>query len=397
MADLEVKLKSIDDSAKKLRYPSRTIEMRYDGTSIQTPTRCSTAYEYNQKANIPIEIPLRNPVSLKLKRLSRAQLEKLLTENGTYGRLLRNISYDTSVAQYSVLRFVSVQPSLGAEKDKQSAMELLSESKLRQRFLRLLIQMQTQAGLTTVTIPYLNLGFDILKEIIKAVNDDCEKNNLTPLFFVDLKYNNFSKLLSWLINKTNCNLIGLLYKAYESAPISYETLYEYHDKDVAFLMADVPRYDKNHYDFATMHSLPFLGNDLFAIQTPHPYIPDENNPKKTEPKPRLDSIRVFRRSELKVDAIKSINNLDFLLTDIDGTNDSSLRKMLSNIEDVNYKEDNYDSLNGFTRVHELITSSSEFSTVQKYIRDNSSKDYIEEKKILKQILPPKGDSRISDM
>lgn len=382
MTSLKVKLKSVDRSSRYL-YPSRTLELTHQNVTIQTPSRAATLYEFREKAMVPTDIPINNPALLNVRRLSAKNLSLLMTNDG-YRDLFDKISRANILTQYSMFKSFLLQPTVTAQKGQKSAMAILKEGpKLLDNFLRLLIQLQNQAGLDIISIPYLNLPLADLQRIIKDLKKDIEKIGKTPLFYIDMKYEHFSRLIPWLVNLIGVDLIGLLYKSFASASNSYGVLSEFVDRDVAFAMVDVKRVGT--LDFATMHSLPFLGNDLYSVETPHP-----SHSKEPSSDPRINKIKLFRKFELTITPIKSVNRTANLLEEIGKDQDAPLQEMISHVEEVNTDIKKYHALNGFSRVHELITSTNEFGNFRKYIKSDSSADYVKEKTLLEKILSTTG-------
>jgi hypothetical protein len=66
--------------------------------------------------------------------------------------------------------------------------------------------------------------------------------------------------------------------------------------------------------------------------------------------------------------------------------DSIIENILEHYEEVRTDEDKYSVLNALSKVTELNSSFAEFTSFQKYVNDNSTKDYLQEKKVLQEAL-----------
>lgn len=396
---VDVKVKAIDYSARYL-YPNRTIEIKTKTSreGILTPIRAATSYEYKEKARVPTDIPINNQISVNIEMLSYNRFEKLLTTNHYFGKLMRRMDLNNRLAQYSDFRVTLLQPTITPKKDpktkrkiRDSPMEILQKnSSLRERFIRFIIKLQQATGLDIITIPFLNLPFHVFQDMITEIDKSIERIDRQALFFVDIGYEKFESAIELIADELEATMVGLIFKRYRSFPLSYEVLSRYIDKDIAFFTVQVNRYDSNYDDISTMHYLPFFGNDVYAVKTPAPFGPS----KKTEeeptrpPKPpqdRLQYIRLFDKESLRVSPVSYEPAIVEKLAN-EYRHDDIVTNILENYREASSDDEKYKVLRAFSKVSELNSSLSEFERFQDYIRQNSTRDYIQEKKTLQRTL-----------
>jgi len=375
-----VKILEIDDSLKLLQ-PTRAIEIKTNKGITITPNRCATSYEFYRKAELPTEITVDNPVSIYNKKLTGKEVENLLTTNEEYGKQLKSIEKVDRITEYSTLHASTFQLAESSSTGN-SPMETLKEGENLDKFLRFLIDMQNEAMHDIVSIPALNLPLNTLKKELKNANDAIRKLNKQPLFSIDLKYDKFKEILDYVESEFQTNFINLIYRKKRDYPQHYDHLRNFARKDIAFIMTDVNRIDFDHEGLSTMHYMPFLGNDLFAVETPGLAIPKKN----TVPKPKnITNLKILKEDEL---TIKSIIDNDVsskkILDQIGNPLANDLDLNLSNIEEAKTDNKKYKILNALTKIQELKVSSEEFTKLTIHVRERSSKDYVKSKINLEQ-------------
>jgi hypothetical protein len=394
MKTIDVKIKSLDESTQFLYPSSRSIEIRTKSNSIMTPTRAATDYEYHQKARVPTDIPVDNPVYASVQDLSFSEFDKFMHQNGYYAKLIRKMELKSRLSQYSDLRLFLVKPTKSDRKDdatgetRYAPMTLLKQnSALLERFIRFIIQMQLEAEVNPITIPFIELPFSAYKKLVVQAARDIESKGKQPVFFIDLGYENFEEIIDLLANQLDLNLIGLYFKSYRYAHLSYEVLREYFSRDVAFFATHVNRTDLN--DISTMHYLPFFGNDIYAIKRPIGFQKmvrdDEGRKTKILPEYSVNKIQFFDKESLRVQPItKTPLLVDNYVNEY--SHDFLIQNMLKNYRNADGFKDKYEVLSAFSKVSELRSSSKEFENFQRYVRQNSAIEYINEKAVLKRTL-----------
>lgn len=399
MTIVDVKVKAIDYSARYL-YPNRIVEIRTKPPhqSILTPVRAATSYEYREKAKVPTDIPINNQFSINIEKLSYTRFEKLLTTNHYFGKLMRKMDLNNRLAQYSDLRVTLLQPTITPKKDpktkrkiRDSPMEILQKnSSLRERFIRFIIRLQQETGSNIITIPFLNLPFHIFRNMTKEIDKGLQRIDGQALFFIDIAYEKFESAIELIADELEATMIGLIFKRYRRFPLSYEVLSRYIDRDVAFFTVQVNRYDSNYNDISTMHYLPFFGNDIYAVKTPAPFGPskkDEEEPTRP-PKPpqdRLRHIRLFDKESLRLSSVSYEPTIVEKLAD-EYRHDDIITNILENYREASSDDEKYKVLRALSKVSELNSSLSEFERFQDYVRQNSTRDYIQEKDTLQSAL-----------
>ncbi len=385
MTGVAVKLRAVDHSSPYL-YPSRTIEIRTSDGTFEGPVRAATFYEYHAKQKTPTAATLDSPALVNMKRLGSDQLRDLLSKNETYGKLLKAIETSSQNGQYASLKIAVLQPTRTPTEKEPAAMGLLREIRLREKFLRLIITLQQEAKLSVITIPFLELPLDEYKTLILQLSRALKDAGAEPMFLLDLNYAAFGDMLKLLVEEVASSIIGLLYRPYREYPINYDLVSQYHDRDVAFFMMNANRYDGGFDDIATMHYLPFFGNDVYAVRVPSSFHAKANDPPVStdspesevtaQTVPRLQQIRFLNRTNLKVKPLMPQLPSDSILADIEYQDQDLVAKMLANRNDVNANIRNYLALHYFSKVHELKTSLLEFGRLREFIEEGSTKEYI---------------------
>jgi hypothetical protein len=255
--------------------------------------------------------------------------------------------------------------------------------------------MQLAIGSDVVTIPVLDLPFSTMKGVFDDVSKSVERAGSQAFFVVDMKNSRFTQIVDYLIEDLRSNMIGLVYRDYLKNIHNYETVFRYADKDVAFVSLQVERFDENRENISTMHCLPFLTNDIYSVEIPAFGGPSKN--RKKSGAPRLDRVKLFDRTTLQVNKIVSFVNLEHKLKTEYG-DDVIVRDILENYREAEYDNDirKIQTLTAFSKVDELKSSSAEFSNLQQFINQESSKDYISEKKTLGKALSQVAQPSLAD-
>jgi len=399
----EVNVKAIDNSAPYLP-PTRTVELKTSNGNIVTPVRASTSYEFKKKAQVPTDIPIDTEISINVQKLNYKNLQNLLTTNGYLENLSRKIDLNNRLEQYSKLRVSLLQPTSSETRDPKSknviypsGMTLLQNNPTELiKFIRIVISAQHLMGLDLITIPFLDQPLEAMKTMILNVEKTVEKIDRQPFFVIDLKYPGFSQIIELLVKNLQQKIIGLIFRDYLKCVQSYEALSKYVDHDVAFFSLQVDRFDLDHDNLSTMHYLPFLGNDIYSVVTPGPFIPSPSNKDSSDTRVSgvhsLRNIRLFDKWSLQVNEIRSYEHLDEKISS-EYKEDDIIRVMLNNFAEAETDARKYGMLNAFSRVDELKSSLSEFNNLQRYIKQESTKDYLEEKETLQKALRPMSHAR----
>jgi hypothetical protein len=392
LTSVDVRLTTVDHSAPYL-YPTRALEIKTRKGFILTPTRASTSYEYRQKGRVPSAIPIDSELSVDVVKLNYKNLQYLINTNDYLVKLHRKIDLSSRLAQYSQIKVGLLQPTSSATIDPKtktikypSGMSLLKDPGQLDKFLRIIINLQALTDLDLITIPALDLPLSVLKKVYSDIDRSIEKINRQPLFVIDMKYHNpaaFSEIIDFLIKDLHANVIGLVFRDYVKTPQSYETISKYSDENIAFLSMQVERSDAKT-NLSTMHCLPFMGGDLYSVAIPGPFIPNESKPKATNVH-RLNGIKLFNTQSLELNQISLYPQLEFKVKN-QYSGDPIIKEMIDNYLEAETDDKKYTMLNAFSRVDELKSSFTEFSNLQKFIKQDSAKDYVSEKETLRKAL-----------
>jgi hypothetical protein len=371
----KIHLDEVDDSLKLLQ-PSRMVSIKTDKGIVISPTRCATSYEFNKKAELPTEIPVDNKVSIYVKKFTGKEISDLLTANFEYGKQLEAIERVDRNTEYSILHVCAFQLSETAKNGK-PPIEILKEKDNLRKFLRFMIDMQHDAKHDIISIPHLELPISQVKRILKEANDAIERLGKQALFSLDLRYRNFPELLDYVSSDLQPKLINLIYRKKRDVPQHYDYLGKFARKDIAFLMHDIDRIDFNADDISTMHYMPFLGNDFFAVEIPPPAIPKEGDFKKEK---NIASLKILNDNDLTIKPITTSGvSTRKILEDIGNPINDELDIKLNSIQEAKTDNIKYKILNALTRVHELKVSTKEFSSLSDHIGERSSIDYVKNK------------------
>ena len=394
---LSVKLKHIDDRMP-YGYPTRSIEIRTDSGTITTPTRMVTNHEYNQKVQTPSDITLDDTASLYMGRFSNNALKDFLTKDRPYELLCSRLRVHKQ-RTYAHLGLALLKPTSNAKQQ-----ELFSVEKHLQKFYRMIIRAQIDNGYDPISIPIprSTLG---AKLVMTDIQKMLEKNNLSCIFFFELG-KEFPELLRHAVDDLEQSVIGFQYKRFDKAVQSYESIRGYHDRDVAFVVANTQRCDYKFGNLSTVHYMPFLSNDIFATMVPGPMVPNDlpNDPQERDKEirsrrlQRLHRLQLFDKNRLTLNhLIQNRFDIDKLLTEIDQPNNFTLRAMLANFEEASTSDNDLklQRLSAFTKIHESKASSAELNEFSKRIKGNDVKEYVDEdgKNTLKRAIVQLGGGR----
>lgn len=394
---LTVKLKHIDDRMP-YGYPTRSLEIRTDSGIITTPTRMVTNHEYNQKAQTPSDITLDDTVSLYMGRFSYKALENFLTEDRPYELLCNRLRVHKQ-RTYAHLGITLLKPTSNPEQQ-----ELFSIEKHLQKFYRMIIRIQIDNGYNPVSIP-IPRNTPGAKQIMTDIYKMLEKDNLSCIFFFELG-KGFPELLHHAADNLEQPIIGFQYKRFDKAVQSYEAMRSYHDRDIAFIVANTLRSDSKFGNLSTVHYMPFLSNDVFSTMVPGPMIPDDlpNDPHERDKEMRsrrlqwLHRLQLFDKNQLTLNhLVQKRFDIDKLLIEIGQPNNTTLRTMLDHFEEAGMSDNDLKlrRLSAFTKIHESKASSAELNEFSKRIKENGVKEYVDEdgKNTLKRAVTQLGGGR----
>ena len=374
-----VKVMEIDDSFELLQ-PARAIEVRTDRGRVYTPNRCATVYEFNRKSEVPASVSITNPITVYGKRITGRDVHDLLNANNWFGAQVRRLERAARITEYSSLH-VPVFELARTSSVGPAPREILRDEKNRNRFLKQMISLQDDAGYGIVSIPHLELATEDVKSVMRKADAAIRKLGRQPLFSVDMRHAGFAELLDYLVRDLQAVMVNLRYGKRRDFSQEYLHLEKLADKDVAFLMTGVARADSDHEDLPTMHYMPFLGNDLFAVEAPPPAISPDDKPKN------IANLKALHRDELTILPVTDPRMSDLAVLDLEGNPISEdLHLHLRNVTEAARDAKKYAIINAITRIQELLGSTAEFSEMADHVRERSSRDYVKSKKGLERRL-----------
>lgn len=118
-------------------------------------------------------------------------------------------------------------------------------------------------------VPHLCLPFSDAK---KVAREAILRLGGQPLFSADVRRLGLGDLLDYLADDMQAAVTNLRYRKRRDVSQHYLHLESLAGRDVAFLMTGVARVDNDHGNLSTMHYMPFLDSDLFAVEAPLPVI-----------------------------------------------------------------------------------------------------------------------------
>lgn len=379
----KVHLENVDDSFTLLS-PSRTITIKTDRGSIIAPNRGASAYEFNRKKLLPSEIAINNPFTVYSKKFGGGEISRLLTTNTEFKNQTNSIERADHLTEYSTLHLCALSIA-STSTNGPSPMAILSKDDNLNEFLSSIIDMQVETNHDIISIPHIPLPLVELKKTLKTVDETVQKLGKQVFFSLDLRYDNFSELLEYLAIDLQAPILNLIYRKYRDARNNYRELRKYVRKDIAFVTTEIERMDIDHSNLSTMHYMPFLGNDLYSIETPPPNIPKPGKP----PKPKnLTNLRILNKDDLTLIPLNDGNIPNSkILSQLGNAVEDKLDEKLKHLTEAKSDSMKYDIINALTRVHELKISTSEFEQFQTHVTEKTSKDYVKSKTNFEDRLP----------
>jgi hypothetical protein len=263
--------------------------------------------------------------------------------------------------------------------------------------------MQVDLGLEIITIPFLNLPLQDYKLLIKEITNGVRNQNLEPFFIFDLDYgknNKFEDAISFFIKDMGIKLLGLRHKSFARNAVSYDILSNYVNSDVALFSYDVDRADMHNSDISTMHYLPFLGEDVYAVKSPK-FKPKADNKANSQKNmnpvthEKKEAIRIFDPRALLIrPASERIRNVDNILQEMDQVGNTRLFALIDEYDRTKTNPDELTIFRALSKFHELKSSTKEFEKLQKIVKSSESTEYIKDKDYLKSSLDSLGKKKI---
>ncbi len=357
-----------------------TLKIQHAKGIFETPNRVVNRHDLNAKDEIGADIPLtRTSKSFIVEEIiDQEKLNRIVNENGYLDTMVTKTNalahrVDTSNS------LVFLYPSLTNE-----AYEILNSSFRQYRdFLKFFCDVASYMNLETLLIPLIGNLEDTLKmvqsrqlQLIPVLGLKTETKILT---------NQFLKCRT--TGSNDIPLIAFRFAPYTKANKGYDLVMDnldrLHEDGQATMLVNVPR----NLDSGSLNvSAPHYGSFIMADIVAEKYHGKGFNPTKRR------SVRLFCRKDLVTPVIQP-SHLTNRKLDLESekqvfSNDKKLQELLERI--VENKTDEKDWSNNrpvyLSRVHENVRTRDEFSVFQKNIDNNTTNDYLNEKKDMNNVV-----------
>jgi len=393
-------LGSYEEDAPKYFYRARHLRLEHHGSTFETPLRVLNNTDFNAKGNAPSTAVLRSPVSGIFKNLNRKEVEQLLTLNTASERLITSLDTFTQKMQYSDFIFASIQPPASA------ITTTLSSDSVKDKFLRMVFKVQKEAGLESLTVPWLRLSTEQTLEMYRRVD---RESDAEPIFMLDAsadprQLKTLSEYLTGLIDTERIHMIGVRYRPVRKALASYDTMWEaLRDKDVAVVLSEVPRYEQDSANLSGAHMNQFVLGDILATKVSRSHTDGKDGgaggsigvgaarlsirPEKPSTVEELKEVlRFFDRRDLIVRPVLNQSEAEWSSRVLSELNEPQLKLALENYKEAVNDPSKLKALNAFSRVHETVTSQKEFELSRRFVGKGEAAEYLEGKETLSRSL-----------
>jgi len=379
----KIKVSYID--SPRFLPPIRSLELKTSIGTVNTPTRMATIYEYRRKMHVPTIVPIENKITIGVDVLSEKETYKLMKENKFVERKIKNIE-EWLLRLYGLTELMyCIQPA----RSKKEPLASLASTTKYEKFTDIVLRIQLSAGLQNLCIPYLRLPLSMYKELLRNIAKSYSKLRVFLVPIIDMKYENFKSLVSYIIDELEFKAIGFFYQSPKSVLLNYMFLEKYVEDDVLFFMLETSRFETLVVkDFAVMHYLPFVFTDLYSVRTYKRIKPSKKRKRK---------LRFFISDKLQVKGIYALtlNEKDRLLRKIieeleakyiDPYDIIIVETLRNKPEEILSDENKFIAAYNLSKVHELKASTKEFNMLYNAIRKMETISYVNRKSTLRKVL-----------
>ncbi|MCK4444743.1 MAG: hypothetical protein KAW09_09380, partial [Thermoplasmata archaeon] len=245
-------------------FGGRVSEIRTDALQFQTPSRAATSTEYNYKRTLMIEIPFENDVGEYVARFNVNDIHAFVTRNGSYGNRLRTAASYADQMKYVVSKWFPQFPYQYEFDDK---------------IIRLLLDVQIEAGLGMVSIPHGPRDerrlLDHFIRWAKYVEEYSQRlgRKVVAIPYVSMRVtgDRFRSAISGLWDaRSMFPVVGLVYAPISRYKINYDFFRDHREEDTWLHMSSVPRatWRGRWGELANMHLPQIYGIDTVATSIP---------------------------------------------------------------------------------------------------------------------------------
>jgi len=364
---MSIKLR-IDNIGEDNFYNARAVNLNIGGRVIKTPMRALTYQELNSKADVPDEVTLNSDVSVIFKKLSSTEVAKLMATNPYPKRQIDFIEDYKARMQHSSAIFSLLQPSRGV---------LTEHGFDRDKYLRIVSDIQKESGLKFISFPWLGYDSTTLLQKYKVFDNYCG-NSSEPVFILDIaaQPRELEVVLPYiksLVLSGRIHLLGILYKRKKDALASYDLLWKFlKELEVGIVLLDVPREDLG--SLSASHVQEFVLGDMIALTSVRGFgSKDEDIIKK----PIKDRIKMFNSPDLKIAPISKLESGEWIdKISPSFVKNSEIIHALKNYSEAENNQDKERVLRAISKAHEFIESSKEFTSSRKYIQTGEIDYYL---------------------
>ncbi len=356
------KVRDVDD------FGGRVTEVRTSKTNFETPSRAATSTEYNYKKNLKIEDPFANNVGEYVGRFNGEDISNFASKNGSYSSRLR-----TAAAHADQMKFVVAK----------AYPQYPFEFPFNDRTLRLLIDVQVEAGLDMISIPHrpsrdLVAHYSHWADIADQYAGQLGREIVAvPHVPMGIKENAFQATIRSLWDsRERFPVIGLTFASIQKNKINYDFLRANRDNDSWLHMSAVPRISpgRGTSNLALMH-LP----QIYGIDTVSTAIPWGGGGEPLEDYQRL---RYFDEPTLSVPKIASwIRSRGRQRTDCNCPicKERSFSEIVRGFLQRQAANLDMSPLFGVFRLHEVFRSTAAFDDGRRYISENDFARYLQDR------------------
>lgn len=408
----------IEAKLKEIAYiedipAGRMLEIKIKRTpeTPKTPLRGLSYKDLKEKRKVPTASPLFNPILVVDLPISPEKFSEEKERANRYFSLkineLNNLMGDVYPIQYPI---PYIYPS-----HKKGGNDLLEdEESIMKHYFTTLILMFKETEYKEVLIPPLKLGFSAYRKVLHSILHFLyNRMGIQGIPVFDLRNPNFPQLMKSFVEEEEHPVVGLKYRKVSSALAYYRMIRnEFYDKDVLFIMLDSDiheNFQDKIEDYAIIQALNLLGIDVVIdkLSTGLPPPPQQNQEGTlSRIRQALNRLRLLNRTKFIVPSVLRLhrNEIHYLLTDSEVSKEDeyintmvdilSDKKQLLKIaseyvqaspynkeekDEYRRAKEKYDRIKALTAVQELKASTKEFYLMQKFIRENDLRNYLNQR------------------
>lgn len=345
------------------------------GSSIQTPVRATNKYDYNAKNQIGANISLMDQSSCFLlqEKINPDKLKSIKNENGYMAKV---VSKTTDIFDRFNNGMKLFYPSFTL--DAQKIIMASYSDKNKATLIQFLCDVALDLKQEVLILPTI---WDVAKITKIALQSDLQ---FIPVLNMRDPTLNFKKNVKMCIDEESNNvpILALKFSRYATANLAYRhmmaMLDTIHERAQAVMMVDSPRaiYQEMYNNVSALHYSPFFVADITA----EIYTGGGGSPKH-------NSVRLFSKENLAT-PYADLSKFDIEQEKDIFKHDPKLQSLLTRIATEKLTKTDWTNSRPryLSRIHEHIRSHQEFQIMQKNIDSNSTRDYLNDKPDMAQVI-----------